>query len=72
MCLHMPESLHEEIAGKYDGEQSKCELVSTWLAGHPWPTWEHVKHLLEWLERQGRGREGAAEEVEETYLQSEL
>ena len=68
----MPESLHEEIAGKYDGEQAKCELVSTWLAGYPFPTWEDVKYLLEELEGGGRGREGAAEEVEETYLKSEL
>ena len=71
-CLHMPESLHEEIAGKYDGEQAKHELVSTWLAGHPWPTWERVKHLLEQLEDEGRGREGAAWGVKETYLKSEL
>ena len=65
-------SLHEEIAGKYNGEHAKRELVSTWLAGHPCPTWEHVKHLLEQLEYGGRGRKGAAEEVEETYLESEL
>ena len=71
-CLDMPKSLHEEIAGKYDGEQAKCELVSTWLAGYPCPTWEHVKYLLEQLEYEGRGRKGAAEEVEETYLESEL
>ena len=70
----MPQSQHNEIhvARKHDGEQAKHELVSTWLAGHPYPTWEHVQHLLEVLERGGRGRKGAAAEVEETYLKSEL
>ena len=70
--LDMPRSLHDEITAKYNGEQAKRELFSTWLASHPCPTWEHVARLLRWLERFGRGRKGAAEEVEETYLKSEL
>ena len=70
--LDMPESLHDEIARKFDGEQAKRELFRTWLAGHPCPTWDHVERLLRGLEREGRGREGAAEEVKETYLKSEL
>ena len=68
----MPRTLHDEIAAKYNGEQAKRQLFSTWLARHPCPTWEHVAKLLRELEREGRGRKGAAEEVEETYLKSEL
>ena len=70
--LDMPYSLHDEITAKYNGEQAKCELFSTWLASHPSPSWEHVCGLLRWLERIGRGRKGAAEEAEETYLKSKL
>ena len=68
----MPKSLHDEIARKFDGEQAKRELFGTWLGGHPCPTWDDVERLLRELERDGRGREGAAEEVKETYLKSEL
>ena len=68
----MPRSLHDEIAAKYNGEQANCELFSTWLASHPCPTWDHVAELLRELEEEGRGREGATEEVEEIYLRSEL
>ena len=70
--LDMPHSLHDEITAKYNGEQAKRELFSTWVASHPCPTWENVAVLLRELERGGRGRKGAAEEVEETYLKSEL
>ena len=73
--LDMPESLHDEIVRKFDGKQVKFELFTRWLAGHPCPTWDHVEELLRWLVRQGRqgrGREGAADEVKETYLKSEL
>ena len=70
--LDMTESLHDEIASKFDGEQAKCELFTTWLAGHSCPTWDHVERLLRRLESEGRGREEAAEEVKETYLKSEL
>ena len=70
--LDMPLSLHAEITAKYNGEQAKRELISKWVASHPCPTWEHVAKLLRQLERFGRGRKGAAEEVEETYLKSEL
>ena len=56
----------------YDGEKAKYELVSAWLAGHPCPSWDNVKLLLGSLERDGRGRKGAADEVEEKYLTSEL
>ena len=72
LYLNMPLSLHDEITAKYNGEQAKSELISTWLASHPCPTWEHVAGLLRRLESTGRGSEGAAEEVEETYLKSEL
>ena len=68
----MPQSQHDEIASKFDGEQAKLELFKAWLAGHPCPTWENVRDLLRGLEGQGRGRAGAAEEVEETYLKSEF
>ena len=68
----MPSSLHNEITAKYNGEQAKRELFSAWLASHPCPTWEHVAELLRELESEGKGRKGAAEEVEETYLKSEL
>ena len=68
----MPRRLHDEIASKFDGEQAKRELFTAWLAGHPCPTWDHVEGLLRELERKGRERVGAAEEVKETYLKSEL
>ena len=56
----------------YDGEKAKYELVSAWLAGHPCPSWDDVMFLLSQLVSEGRGREGAVEEVEEKYLRSEL
>ena len=68
----MPESQHDEIVGMFnDDEEAKRELITTWLAGHPFPTWEHVRNLLE--DGVG-GEEGerAEREVEETYLKSEL
>ena len=71
-CLDMPWIQHDEIAGRLDGEQAKLKLFTTWLASHPCPTWELVRDLLRRLERLGRGREGAADKVEETYLKSEL
>ena len=67
----MPESQHNEIVGKFDDEeQAKEGLITAWLAGHPCPTWEHVRYLLRhWV----GGEEGkrAADEVEETYIKSE-
>ena len=71
-CLDMPFSLHDEITAKYNRKQAKRKLISMWLTSHPCPTWEHVAELLRRLEREGMGRKGAAEEVEETYLKSEL
>ena len=68
----MPENQYEEIVGNFDDEEEvKQELITTWLAGHPCPSWEHVRDLL----RHGvGGKEGerAAREVEETYIKSEL
>ena len=68
----MPESQHKEIVKKFSNkEKAKQELITTWLAGHPCPFWEHVSNLL----REGvRGEEGerAAREVEERYIKSEL
>ena len=75
ICLDMPRSLHHEVVWKFYGEgeeKKKCELFTTWLTRHPCPTWDHVERLLRELVRRGRGREGAAEEVKETYLKSEL
>ena len=69
-CLDIPESQHEEIVAKFDGEEAKLQLFTTWLASHPCPTWDDVKDLLRELEREGIGREGAADEVEETYIKS--
>lgn len=66
--LDIPEELHDEIAKRYYGEKVKLELFTAWLSGHPWPTWEHVRDLMMWLERNGRGREGAAKEVEDKYM----
>ena len=56
----------------YDGEKAKYEFVSAWLAGHPCPSWDDVKRLLSLLERVGRGRKGAGDEVKEKYRTSEL
>ena len=69
--LDIPESQHEEIVRGLDGEEAKQQLFTTWLAGHPCPSWDHVAYLL----RHGVGGEKgerAADEVEETYLKSEL
>ena len=86
--LYMPRSQHEEISSihLFDYGKAKYDLVSAWLADHPCPSWDNVKNLLSRLERRGRiemGREvddrrgrkeekGAADEVEEKYLTSEL
>jgi hypothetical protein len=68
----MPESKHDEIVGKFDDdEEAKRELITTWLTGHPCPTWEHVRDLMEIGVRSEEGWR-AALEVEETYLNSEL
>ena len=68
----MPESQHKEIVKRFSNkEEAKQELFTTWLAGHPYPSWEHVRSLL----RHGvRGEVGkrAAQEVEERYIKSEL
>ena len=64
----MPKSQHDKIVGKFDDEEKAKEgLITTWLAGHPCPTWEDVKKLLNEV-----GGEKAAEEVEETYIKSKL
>ena len=68
----MPRSQHEEVCSKNVGEVAKHELVSVWLAGHPCPSWGDVMSLLSWLYSDGRGRKGAADEVEDKYLTSEL
>ena len=68
--LDIPKSQHEEIVTKFDGEEAKLQLFTTWLASHPCPTWDHVNDLLWKLESDGIGREGAADEVEETYIKS--
>ena len=65
LCLGMPLELHDEIAGSYDGEVAKNKLLTKWIASHPCPTWEKVVWLLRALEKQGRGRVGAAKEAEE-------
>ena len=72
IALDFPESQHDEIVSTQDGEEAKREIVTSWLNSHPCPSWEDVVWLLRRLEREGRGRKGAAEEVEEKYLKSEL
>ena len=66
----MPESQHDEIVKRLDDEEAKQQLLTTWLASHPCPSWEQVHDLLGGV----GGAEGrrAADEVEETYLKSEL
>ena len=68
----MPKSQRKEIVKKFSNkEEAKQELITTWLAGHPCPSWEHVRDLL----REGvTGEEGkrAVHEVEERYIKSEL
>ena len=62
----MPVSQHDEIVGKFDDdEEAKRELITAWLAGHPWPTWGHVRNLL-WNGVGGEEGERAARKVEET------
>ena len=66
----MPASQHDEIVRKFDGEEAKQQLFTTWLASYPCPSWEQVKHLLRVIG--GEEGERAEDEVEETYLKSEL
>ena len=75
----MPESQHDEIARRFDGEEAKQQLFTTWLASHPCPSWEQVRDLLRGDEKfrvrygvGGEEGERAAHEVEETHLKSEL
>ena len=71
----MPESQHDKIVRRFDGEEVKQQLFTTWLASHPCPSWEQVTDLLRGGRKGGvEGEEGerAAHEVEETYLKSEL
>ena len=71
----MPESQHDEIVRRFDGEEAKQQLFTTWLASHPCPSWEQVNELLRgWRGGGVGGEEGrrAADEVVETYLKSEL
>ena len=70
--LDFPFSQHDEIVSTHDEEEAKREIVTSWLNSHPYPSWEHVVKLLRWLESWGEGRKGAAEEVKEKYLKSEL
>ena len=72
----MPESQHDEIVRRFDGEEVKQQFFTTWLANHPCPSWEQVSDLLKGDEEWGGGVGGeegrrAAHEVEETYLKSE-
>ena len=68
----MPQSQHKEIVGKFSNkEEAKQELITTWLAGHPCPSWEHVGDLLRYGVGDEEG-ERAAREVEERYIKSEL
>ena len=67
----MPQSQHVEIVKRFDGEEAKKQLFTTWHAGHPCPSWEHVRDLLKYGVGGEEGRR-AADEVEETYLKSEL
>ena len=69
--LEMPECQHEEIVRRFNGEEAKQQLLTMWLAGHPCPSWEHVRDLLKYGV-EGEEAERAADEVEETYLKSEL
>ena len=67
----MPYSQHEEIVSKFDSEEVKQQLFTTWLASHPCPSWNQVRTLLGWAIGGEKGRR-AADEVEETYIKSEL
>ena len=72
----MPQSQHDEIVRRFDVEEAKQQLFTTWLASHPCPSWRQVRSLLRGIGLSGGvgGEEGerAAHEVEETYLKSEL
>ena len=68
----MPKSQHEEIVRMIGGEEVKQQLFTTWLAGHPCPSWEQVLRLLLLSGVGGEAGERAAVEVKETYLKSEL
>ena len=68
--LEMPCRQHDAIVEDLKSEQAKDQIVSTWLSGHPCPSWEHIRNLLQWMERLGRTSKGEANKVEEKYIKS--
>ena len=71
-CLDMPYSTYSGLVSKYGtGKEGRRQIFSEFLSHHPYPRWELVVELLEWLEREGEARAGLAQEVKEKYLTSE-
>ena len=68
----MRHQVHMEITIECSGEEGKSRLIKSWIINHPWPSWGHVVRLLRGLEREGRGRAGAAKEAEEKFVRSEF
>ena len=68
----MAQQVHKEITNGCCEEEGKIRLIRSWIINHPWPSWGHVVRLLRELEREGRGRAGAADEVEEKFVRSEF
>ena len=71
-CLEMPCRQHDAIVEKFDREQAKEEVITTWLRDHPCPTWKHIMKLLQWLERVGKASREEAAKVEREYITSKL
>ena len=70
--LDMPVATYNELVSKYGtGKEGRRQIFSEFLSHHPYPRWELVVKLLEWLEWDGKARAGLAQEVKEKYLTSE-
>ena len=70
--LEVPDATYNELVSKYGtGKEGRRQIFSEFLSHHPYPRWELVVELLEWLERKKKARAGLAQEVKEKYLTSE-
>lgn len=69
--LDMPHDVYRAIIEKNGtGQRGREAVFSEFLSHHPYPTWERVIHLLQYLERKKKARAGLADEVKEKYLTS--
>ena len=70
--LNMPPNTHDDLIRRHgDGAPGKSALVNEYLSQHPYPRWDQIVRLLEWMDRKGKARAGLAQEVKDKYMTSE-